>query len=154
MKDLKSQVSPLLGTPSVTPPHHAPRVQEVHLLVDLHPIAPRIAVYIGQGGAVLRQGGGNDEGLASVRHKVVARIVLDVLVVRLNLAQVDVPVVGLCLVAGLVANLGQCKPGCLGRIVTPLQWGDHLVLVAGRLGIIRGGLGSGLHRFISTLEIT
>lgn len=128
-------------------------MQEVHLLVDLHPIAPRIAVHIGQGGTLLRQGGGNDEGLASVRHKVVAGVVLNVLVVGLNLSQVDVAVVGLCLVAGLVANLDQCQPGCLGWIVTPLQRGDHLVLVAGRLGIIRGGLGPGLHRFISTLEI-
>jgi len=132
-------------------------VQEVHLVVQLHPIASGVAVDVSRSGSLLRQGGGHYVGGPPLGHKVVTRIVLDVLVVRLNLAGVHVAVqtLRLRLVAWLGAHLDQGHPGRLlwmCNMGSLLRRRQHLVLVARGLGIVGGRHQTGLNGLINILK--
>lgn len=127
-------------------------MQEVHLVVQLHAIASGIAVHVSRRGSLLWQGSGHNLRRPPLGHKIVARIVLDVLVVRLNLACVHITVQRLRLVAGLGSNLGQRQPCWLVRMDSLLRRRQYLVLVAGCLRVIGGRFRTGLHGFIGTLR--
>lgn len=72
----------MLGSAPVPPAHYALRMQEVHIVVQVHAIAAGIAVHVGHRGS-LRGQRRRHNMLTSLCDKVIARIVLNVLIVRL-----------------------------------------------------------------------